>query len=263
MRVLRAIRNKAEKRGLVSTEPDLFDRLCTGSEPTRKRALPNGVILRLSRVDLSAHPHLAAGREIFMLLFFLQGMSFVDLAHLRKSDLKNGYITYRRRKSGAPVSVKVWPPARALLERYLNRDKDSPYLLSILEDGAQYRTLLRRFNRHLNALGELLGLGESLTSYVARHSWATAAYRIGVPTALIGEAMGHKTEEVTRVYLASFDTETMDYAGRMVWESLFKDETADKETKKHHRKGKQDWIRDVSLLAGERHDSDANVKRSF
>jgi integrase len=176
-------------------------------------------------------------------------MSFVDLVHLRKSDLKGNYITYHRRKSGSLVTVKVLPPARALLGLFLSRDKDSPYLLSILGEDTLYRSLLRRFNRHLNTLGDMLGLEESLTSYVARHTWATSAYHIGVPTAVIGQAMGHRTENVTSTYLASFNTETVDDANRMVWESMFGNKT--KNTK------------NVSLLGRERHDSVANVKRTF
>jgi integrase len=286
MRVLRAICNKARKRGLISVESDLFENLFTGSEPTRKRALQGEAILDLNEVDLEDHPHLTTSRELFILLFHLQGMSYVDLAHLRKSDLKSDpegdYITYRRRKTGGLIPVKILPAARELLERHLSTDEHSPYLLSILTpDGRdltkQYRAALRRFNRHLKTLGELIGIKENLTSYVARHSWATAAYHIGVPTAVISEAMGHKTEEVTRVYLASFDTGMLDYANRMVWESLFANKTTHKQANKQNKKAnkqnrkanrqppkdKQEWIRSVSFFIGERHYCATKVKRTF
>ena len=253
MRVLRAIRNKAVKLGLLSLEADLFNKLYTGSEPTRKRALRDDVILDLNGVDLSDCPHLVMSRELFMLLFHLQGMSFVDLAHLRKSDLKGDYITYRRRKTDGLISVRIWEPARELLDRYLSTDKHSPYLLSILDSSAQYRSVLRRFNRHLKSLAELLGIREPLTSYVARHSWATAAYHAGTPVALISEAMGHKTEEVTRIYLDSFDTETMDNVNRIAWESLLRNRTTGKKAGKRNSKDPWRRIRDVSFLGRERH----------
>jgi integrase len=267
MRVLRAIRNKAERRKLIATDADLFDKLYTGIEPTRKRAISKEAILKLNDADLSVHPHLIRSRDLFMLLFHLQGMSFIDLVSLRKSDWNGDYITYHRRKTGGLITVKVWPPARELLNRYLNTDETSPNLLSILntdgEDAVrQYRTALRRLNRHLKSLAGLVGIEENLTTYVARHSWATAAYHIGVPTAIISEAMGHKTEEVTRVYLTSFNTETLDYANKMIWETLFENKQTDKNAKKQNNKKREDLIKDVSFLGRERHRSIVKVKRT-
>lgn len=227
MRVLRSVCNKAKKRGLLHAPDDLFEHVFTGSEPTVKRAISSQAILTLHNADLSAHPLLAFTRDLFMLSFHLQGMAFVDLAHLRKSDLKGNVLVYRRRKTGGLVAVPILPPARKLLNRYRSRDKSSPYLLSILtcvggEVTTRYSSVLRTYNRRLKKLSEVLRLSENLTSYVSRHSWATAAYHIGVPTTLISEAMGHRTEEITRVYLASFDVEMLAYANRRVMTSLFK-----------------------------------------
>jgi integrase len=268
MRVLRAIRNKAEKRKLIVTDVDLFDHVYTGSEPTRKRAIENEAILKLNDVDLSDHPHLVKSRELFMLLFMLQGMSFIDLVGLHKSDLKGDYITYHRQKTGGLITVKVWPPARELLNRYLNTDENSPNLLTILNTDSngvteKYKTVLHRLNRHLKSLAALVGIEENLTTYVARHSWATSAYHIGVPAAIIGEAMGHKTEEVTRIYLASFDTETLDYAGRMVCENLFKNKATGISMGEQINRKKEDWLRDVSFFTGKGHHSGTKVKRTF
>lgn len=267
MRVLRAIRNKAEKRKLIVTDADLFDNLCTGSEPTCKRAISGETILMLNDADLSDHPHLAVSRDMFMLSFYFQGISFIDLAHLQKCDLKGGYITYHRRKTGGQIRVEVLPPAQELLTRYLNRDETSPYLLSLLDHRSehptrQYRSVLRKYNRHLKSLAEILGIEENLTSYVARHSWATAAYHIGVPASVISQAMGHHSEGVTQIYLASFDNETLSYANKMVWKSLFEDANR-KQGKNRSKKGAKRWTGDVSFLARERHNCDANLKRSL
>jgi len=228
--------NKAEKRKLIKLETELFDQIYTGSEPTEKRAIPTEVILKIAQADLEAYPHLKASRDLFVLSFHLQGISFVDLAYLRKADLKGNFITYHRRKTGSRISVEVLEPAQEILEHYLNTDKESPYLLTILTETGekvhtQYKSTLRKLNRHLKTLAEILEMEETLTSYVARHSWATAAYHIGVPTTIIGAAMGHKTEEVTRIYLASFDTETLTYANRMVMEELFGEKTLNKKEK--------------------------------
>lgn len=267
MRVLRAIRNKAERRGIVQTDPDLFEKLYTGSEPTRKRAMSGDAILKMNDADLTDYPHLAISRDMFMLSFHLQGMSFIDLAHLRKADFKDGYITYRRRKTGSLVNVEVLPPAIEILNHYHSTDKQSPYLLSLIRNNTedattQYRSLLRKFNRHLKTLAEILEIKENLTSYVARHSWATAAYHIGVPTTIISEAMGHKTEEVTRIYLAAFNTETLAYANRLIWEALIEGKTTNRWGEKMKEKTKKQWKKNVSLLGRERHESAAKLKRT-
>jgi len=263
MRVLRTIRNKAEKRQLITTDADLFDKLSTGSVPTNKRAISGETILKLNDADLSGHSHLTISRDMFMLSFHLQGISFIDLAHLQKSDLKDGYITYHRRKTGGRILVEVLPPAQELLSQYLNADKTSPFLLSLLDEQSenptrQYRSVLRKYNRHLKSLAEILGIEENLTSYVARHSWATAAYHIGVPASVISQAMGHHSEEVTRIYLTSFNDETLSYANKMVWKSLFQDSKR-KQTKKRKREDIKIWQKNVSFLTGERHNSDANI----
>jgi len=268
MRVLRAIRNKAERRRLIVTDADLFEKLCTGIEPTSKRAISGSTILLLNNADLSDYSHLAMSRDLFMLSFHLQGISFIDLAHLQKSDLKDGYITYHRRKTSGRILVEVLPPAQELLSQYFSADDASPYLLSIMDGQGenptrQYRSVLRKYNRHLKALAEILNIEENLTSYVARHSWATAAYHIGVPTSVIGQAMGHQSEEVTRIYLDSFNDETLSYANKMVWKSLFQKNKNEKQYKDRGEKETKIWKKNVSFLARERHNYGANLKRSL
>ena len=258
MRVLRAMANKAEKWNLIKLETGLFDHVYTGSEPTEKRAIPTEAVLKIGRADLKKYPHLKASRDLFMLSFHLQGISFVDLAYLRKADLKGNFITYHRRKTGSRISVEVLEPAQDILEQYLNTDKESPYLLTILTETGekvttQYKSTLRKFNRHLKTLAEILGMEENLTSYVARHSWATAAYHIGVPTTIIGAAMGHKTEEVTRVYLAAFNTETLTYANRMVMEELFGKKEMSNKRKIWKNNTTKRGEKNVSFLIRERH----------
>ena len=107
-------------------------------------------------------------------MFSLRGMPFVDLAYLRKSDLRDNVITYRRRKTGRPLSVTLTPEAMALVKKYMNRDSSSPYLFPLLrsreeEAYREYQLALRSFNQQLMLLGELLGLGDKLSSYTAKH----------------------------------------------------------------------------------------------
>ncbi len=223
MRTLRSIYYKAVDMGLHVNVPNLFCKVFTGTVPTTKRFVEPGIINRISQAKLTGTMEFT--RDIFMLSFYFQGMAFVDLAYLKKTDLQYGYITYYRRKTNSQITIKVPPQAIRILKKYATQVKDSAYLVPIItdptkDDYTQYQSALRSQNRRLKALAKLLGLEVTLSTYVARHSWATMAYRNRVPTATISEAMGHKTEQVTRIYLASLNRETISQANETVIKAL-------------------------------------------
>ena len=148
---------------------------------------------------------------MFVLMFLLRGLPFVDLAYLRKSDLRDNVIIYRRRKTGRPLSVTLTPEALELLKKYMNRDSHSPYLFPLLKSGEgtkeayrEYQLALRSFNQQLTLLGKVLGLNDRLSSYTARHTWATTAYYCEIHPGIISEAMGHSSIKVTETYLKPF-----------------------------------------------------------
>ncbi|KAA3233869.1 tyrosine-type recombinase/integrase, partial [Akkermansia sp. BIOML-A40] len=162
-------------------------------------------------------------QDMFVLMFLLRGLPFVDLAYLRKSDLRDNVITYRRRKTGRPLSVTLTPEALELLKKYMNRDSHSPYLFSLLKSGEgtkeayrEYQLALRSFNQQLLLLGQLLGLGDRLSSYTARHTWATTAYYCEIHPGIISEAMGHSSITVTETYLKPFRNKKIDEANQLV-----------------------------------------------
>ena len=168
-------------------------------------------------------PAMRRTQELFVLMFLLRGLPFVDLAYLRKSDLHDNVITYRRRKTGRPLSVTLTREAMVLLKRYMNRDSSSPYLFSLLEsrEGTkeayrEYQLALRSFNQQLLLLGQLLGLGDRLSSYTARHTWATTAYYCEIHPGVISEAMGHSSITVTETYLKPFRNKKIDEANKKV-----------------------------------------------
>ena len=168
-------------------------------------------------------PALRCTQELFTLMFLLRGLPFVDLAYLRKDDLRDNVITYRRRKTGRTLSVTLTPEAMILVEKYMNRDISSPYLFSLLksregtkEAYREYQLALRTFNRQLMLLGELLGLGDKLSSYSARHTWATTAYYCEIHPGIISEAMGHSSITVTETYLKPFQNKKIDEANKRV-----------------------------------------------
>ena len=222
----RQVYNRAvDCRGAVYV-PHLFRSVYTGTRADRKRALDTEDIQKVfTKLPQSSAvtSDMRRTQELFVLMFLLRGLPFVDLAYLRKSDLHDNVITYRRRKTGRPLSVTLTPEAMAILKRYMNRDTSSPYLFPLLnsregtkEAYHEYQLALRNFNRQLMLLGEMLGLGDKLSSYTARHTWATTAYYCEIHPGVISEAMGHSSITVTETYLKPFRNKKIDEANKKV-----------------------------------------------
>ena len=226
LRTFRAVYNRAVDLRRAPYVPHLFRSVYTGTRADHKRALGNEdmkrVFCKLSQSS-GASSNMRRAQEFFILMFLLRGMPFVDLAYLRKSDLRDNVITYRRRKTGRPLSVTLTPEAMILVKKYMNRDSSSPYLFPFLEsrEGTkeayrEYQLALRSFNQQLMLLGELLGLGDKLSSYTARHTWATTAYYCEIHPGIISEAMGHSSITVTETYLKPFRSKKIDEANKQV-----------------------------------------------
>ena len=217
LRTFRAVYNRAvDCRGAVYV-PHLFRSVYTGTRADRKRALDTEDIQKVfTKLPQSSAvtSDMRRTQELFVLMFLLRGLPFVDLAYLRKSDLHDNVITYRRRKTGRPLSVTLTREAMVLLKRYMNRDSSSPYLFSLLksregtpEAYREYQSALRRFNNDLKSLSRKLRISSSVTSYTLRHSWATTAKYRGVPIEMISESLGHKSIKTTQIYLKGFELE--------------------------------------------------------
>ncbi len=223
MRALQAVYNRWMSPGIEGYNPVLFKDVYTKVESRTKRALTAEQMEQLRNTDFSV---LTLRQQqvltYFLLMFMLRGMPFIDLAHLRKSDLRNRRITYRRHKTGKLMVVDVPPDAMRLLQKY--RDKtDSEYLFPLLHGGLfmeehhhRYQETLRHFNRELARLMKQLLPGVSVSSYTARHTWATLAYHSGVPVGLISQSLGHSSIRVTMTYLKPFDAEVIDRINRQV-----------------------------------------------
>ncbi len=223
MRTLQAVYNRWMSPGIEGYNPVLFKDVYTKVESRTKRALTAEQMEQLRNTDFSV---LTLRQQqvltYFLLMFMLRGMPFIDLAHLRKSDLRNRRITYRRHKTGKLMVVDVPPDAMRLLQKY--RDKtDSEYLFPLLhgdlfmeEHHHRYQETLRHFNRELARLMKQLLPGVSVSSYTARHTWATLAYHSGVPVGLISQSLGHSSIRVTMTYLKPFDAEVIDRINRQV-----------------------------------------------
>lgn len=222
MRNLRAIYNRAvDKELTVQRHP--FKHVYTGIDKIVKRAVPLNVIRQIRELDLSLRPVMDYARDVFMFSFYTRGMSFVDMAFLKKKDLQNGILSYRRRKTNQQLFIKWEKPMQELIDKY--DTTGSPYLLPIIKSSSkderrQYKSEAHRINRNLKKIGEQLGLVIPLTTYVARHGWASIAKSKNIPIATISEAMGHDSETTTRIYLASLDTSVVDKANSLILKSL-------------------------------------------
>lgn len=218
MRNLRAIYNRAvEKELTVQRYP--FKHVYTGIDKTVKRAVPIKVIKQIKELDLALFPLLDYARDLFMFSFYTRGMSFIDMAYLKKKDLQNGILSYRRQKTNQLLHIKWERPMQEIIDKY--DTANSPYLLPIIRDmerdkRRQYKNAAHLVNNKLKKIGEQLGLEISLTTYVARHAWASIAKSKNIPISIISEAMGHDSESTTRIYLASLDTSSVDKANATV-----------------------------------------------
>lgn len=217
MRNLRAVYNRAVEKGLTPQNKP-FRHVYTGVDKTIKRAIPIKEIKALKELDLSLKPSLDFARDMFMLSFYTRGMSFIDMAYLKKSNLQNGILTYRRRKTGQQLTIKWEKCMEVIVSKYPQNQTD--YLLPIIKETVnerrQYDNALHMVNYHLKDLSLMLKLQRPLTMYVARHSWASAAKARNIPLSVISEGMGHDSEATTQIYLASLETSVVDKANKMI-----------------------------------------------
>ena len=220
-RILRATYNRAvEKELVVQRYP--FKHVYTGVGKTLKRAIPLEAIRRIKELDLSLRPSLDFARNMFLFSFYTRGMSFVDMAYMKKSDLRNGLLSYCRRKTGQRLYVKWERCMQDILDKYPENDTD--YLLPIIrrngDERKQYRSAMRLVNNKLKEVAALAGIPTNLTMYVSRHSWASIAKNQNIPLSVISEGMGHDSETTTQIYLASLDNSAIDKANRSILKKL-------------------------------------------
>lgn len=226
MRMLRATYFRAVDDGLAPYRPRLFKGVYTGTKVTVKRAVDEDVFRKLSTPV--ADERLEPTRLLFLLLFMLRGMPFVDVAYLRHCDFHNNVIVYRRKKTGAWLTVRVEGKALEIIRRLRNSDENSPYLFPLIhnpgkDEYRQYQNALRGFNYRLKKLKEYINGVTGLTSYTARHSWATIANYRDYQPELISNAMGHSSVKVTETYFKKHTDEGINEMNRGIISYVFKE----------------------------------------
>ena len=233
MRDLKAVYNRLADEKVLAYNSKMFDDVYTKVESQTKRALEAEQMNTLLHADMEELPEgVRCALAYFLLMFLFRGMPFIDLAYLRKQDVKGNIIVYSRHKTGRQMTVRIPKEAAGLLEEFKNKNTGSIYLFPILDgesaEEEQYRKngngkkdkalylyylrTLRNFNRKLEDVAALLLPGVKLSSYTARHTWATLAFHSGVSIGIISKALGHSSIKVTETYLKPFENEKVDAA---------------------------------------------------
>jgi integrase len=217
-RSIRAIYNKAIKMKVVDRSLYPFHDISIKSEKTSKRAVLKEDIARLLEIPLQHQSTSWRALNYFMLSFYLRGISFTDLAYLKQSNIIDGRVEYKRRKTHKDYSVKLFPVAETIIN--LMHVPGSDYLLPIIpidvpEDSLKAKRTIQQCikttNKYLKLLSVEVGLGSPVTTYSSRHSFATIAKRMGYSNELIAEALGHEYgNKITNIYLDTFEEEVLD-----------------------------------------------------
>ena len=208
LRNFRTVYNAAVRNGYKSNVDYPFAHVSTKACKTVKRALSKEEMRRLLLLSLLDSSELEFSRDLYLFSFYAQGMAFVDIAFLKKSNIYSGLLTYSRRKSKQLIHIVVTPQMKVLIDKY---SADSEYLFPVINASSeysayeQYRLALGHINRNLKKIAMKVNVEIPLTTYTARHTWATLARDSGAPLSVISTGLGHTSEEMTRIYLKDFD----------------------------------------------------------
>jgi len=224
LRSIRAIYNKAIKAKLVDRASYPFHEITIKTEKTAKRAISIEDIGSIYKAEYKPNSAKWHARNYFLLSFSLRGASFTDLAYLVNASIENEVLTYRRKKTGTSLTIKLLPLAQELLTSYNRHNTD--YLLPIfsntievgsLKSIATTRQWIKTTNKWLRRIAVDCKLNIELTTYVTRHTWATTAKRLGYSNELIAECLGHSYgNKVTNIYLDSFEQSLLDEVNEKV-----------------------------------------------
>jgi integrase/recombinase XerD len=216
LRTIRAIFNKAIKAHVIEKELYPFDDYKVKTVPTEKRALEWELLQKIIDKDITPDHECFHARNYFLASYMMYGMNYADMAVLKKEDIKDGRITYRRRKTGKIYDIKISNNLEHILSFYIDRNDDAEFVFPIIKRDLpvlQYKDIMwarKRYNMKLKDLAKLCGIEQHLTSYVSRHSFATQAMLQQVPLNAISTMLGHSSLKTTEVYLKSLPNNILD-----------------------------------------------------
>ncbi|MHA7831939.1 MAG: tyrosine-type recombinase/integrase [Flagellimonas sp.] len=222
MRSIRALYSHAIRRNIVkeSLYPFRAYKVSRLKGRGAKRALNFEEVKQIINVDLIDHPELRDSRNYFVFSFYTRGMNFADMMKLKWKDIKGGNIYYTRSKTKGNFTIKILPPVQEILDYYLKNSLGTKYVFPILlhdelspnQIENRKTKVLKNYNKDLKAIAELAEIEKSVTSYVARHSFANCLKQKGVATDIISESLGHQNMAITQAYLKELDTSVVNKA---------------------------------------------------
>ena len=230
-RSLRVLYNCAISEGIVRKSNYPFDefKVSKFKEQTAKRSINKQDVRRLMDFDVSElcpynypTPFLYLAKDLFLFSYFGCGINLTDILHLKHKDIAENRVTFYRQKTGKLISFQLQPMGIEILEKY-RKDifNNEDYIFPVLKRNVhitanqQYervRRVNKMVNRYLKQIGEYLRFPIPLTTYVARHTFATVLKRSGVSIAIISESLGHSDLATTQIYLDSFENSQIDEA---------------------------------------------------
>lgn len=223
MRSLKTIYNRAARDFHIPDQKP-FDNAFTGRAKTEKRAITASDIKKIASLALPNQSPEALARDMFLFSIYAMGMPFVDMVFLKKSQIKDGGFSYFRHKTRQRIHVAVEPCMQALIDKYLARCSGE-YLFPILDSSvtrdvdAVYAAKLAQYNRLLSSIAAKAHIPK-LTSYIARHTWASIAYSENVDLNVISKGMGHTNTNTTLVYVKEINDSRLAVANAAIIERL-------------------------------------------
>lgn len=228
-RTLRAVLNKARQERMIPPGhyPFAEFKVSKFDTRTRKRAITKEDVRKIEAVDVSNNLKVQLAKDIFLFSYYCQGINLTDIAYLRWNNIIQDRLLYQRAKTGKDFNLKLLEPAKRILESYrpFSGNLATNFIFPILDQGRhttpiqidnRIHKLTGQINRGLKEIARQAGIEVPLTTYVARHTYATVLKTSGVSIAVISEALGHNSEAITQTYLKSFENEVIEAANEFL-----------------------------------------------
>lgn len=218
LRNLKAIYNMASDQGIMVCDQYPFKKINMNTEATIKRSLKKEIIKQIALFECP-NKHMEFARDIFMISFYARGMSFIDIAFLSWQNIENDIIYYKRSKTKQLLKLSICNELAQMIAKYRS---SSTYVFGLIDSSSsksiyqQYQASYNLIYDNLHRLGQMIGLPTPLTLHVARHSWASIAKEIGVPTGCISEGLGHTSERTTKIYLRDLEQTVLDLVNEQI-----------------------------------------------
>ena len=222
MRTIRAIYNRAINQNIAKRDWYPFSQYKIKKTKTQKRAISKNDIQLIENYSPEPNSQKFHARNFFMFSFYMIGLNFTDMAYLKKSNIVNDRIEYTRKKTNKFYSLALYNKPISILNYYLNDKGANDYIFPIIsrdnaeEQRKDIKNNLKTYNKYIRLIAKELNIEGNITSYVARHSWASIGKFLNIPIQVISEGLGHDSIQTTQIYLDSFETNVIDDASMLI-----------------------------------------------